>query len=105
MTGVLKVDASKLTSTATSFQSSGNQIKNLTTQMTTLVSGLTGEVWSGDAATAYVNKFKQLQDDINRMVAMVNEHVTDLQAMAQEYAKAENANITAANALSSDVIV
>lgn len=105
MTGVLKVDSSKLTSTATSFQSSGNQIKNLTTQMTTLVTGLTGEVWSGDAASAYVNKFKGLQDDINRMVAMVNEHVTDLQAMAQEYAKAESANITAANALSSDVIV
>ena len=39
------------------------------------------------------------------MVGMVNEHVTDLQAMAQEYAKAESANLTAANALSSDVIV
>lgn len=105
MTGVLKVDSSKLTSTATSFQSSGNQIKNLTTQMTTIVTGLTGKVWSGDAASAYVKKFKGLQDDINRMVSMVNEHVTDLQAMAQEYTKAENANVAAANALSSDVIV
>lgn len=105
MTGTLKVDTAKLTGTASQFQGTGNQIKNLTTQMTTLVTGLSGEVWSGDAATAYVNKFKGLQDDINRMVAMVNEHVTDLQAMAQEYAKAESANVTAANALSSDVII
>lgn len=105
MTGTLKVDTAKLTSTATAFQSNGNQIKNLTTQMTSLVTGLSGEVWSGDAATAYVNKFKDLQDDINRMVAMVNEHVEDLQVMAQQYAQAESANVTAAGALSSDVII
>lgn len=105
MTGTLKVEAAKLTSTATSFQSTGNQIKNLTTQMTTLVTSLSGEVWSGDAATAYKNKFNGLQDDINRMIGMVNEHVTDLQAMAQEYTQAENANVAAANALSSDVII
>lgn len=105
MTGTLKVDTAKLTGTASSFQSNGNQIKTLTTQMTSLVTGLSGEVWSGEAATAYVNKFKGLQDDINRMVAMVNEHVQDLQAMAQQYEQAENANVTAAGSLSSDVII
>lgn len=105
MTGTLNVDPAKLNSTAASFQSTGNQIKNLTAQMTALVTGLSGQVWSGDAATAYKNKFDGLQDDINRMVSMVNEHVTDLQAMAREYEQAESANLTAANALSSDVIV
>ena len=104
MTGTLNVDPAKLNSTATSFQSTGNQIKSLTTQMTTLVTSLNGEVWSGDAATAYKNKFNGLQDDINRMISMVNEHVTDLQAMAREYEQAESANMTAANALASDVI-
>lgn len=105
MTGTLKVEPSKLKSTATAFQSTGNAIKSLTNQMTNLVNGLTGSVWSGDAASAYTNKFKGLQDDINRMIAMVNEHVSDLQEMAAEYEKAESANVSAASALSSDVIV
>lgn len=104
MTGTLKVDPAKLTSTATSLQSTGNQIKNLTSQMTTLVTSLNGEVWSGDAAEAYKNKFNGLQDDITRMIGMVNEHVTDLQAMATEFTQAESANVAAANALSSDII-
>ena len=104
MTGTSKVSTSKLTSTATSFQSTGNSIKSLTAQMTSLVRGLTGNVWSGDAATAYNKKFQGLQDDINKMIGMVNEHVTDLQAMAKEYERAEEASVTAANSLSSDVI-
>lgn len=105
MTGTLKVDTSKLTGTASAFQGTGNQIKNLTSQMTNLVTGLSGEVWSGAAATAYVQKFQGLQDDINRMIAMVNEHVEDLQVMAQQYEQAESANVAAAGTLSSDVIV
>lgn len=105
MTGTLKVTPEKLKSTATSFQTTGNQVKNLTEQMTSLVTSLTGNVWSGDAASTYVKKFKGLQNDINRMVKMINEHVTDLQTMAAEYEKTEAANVAAANALSSDVIV
>ena len=105
MTGTLKVTPQKLRSTATSFQTTGNQVKTLTTEMTTLVTGLTGNVWSGDAASAYVKRFKGLQNDINRMVKMINEHVADLQTMATEYEKTEEANLTAANALTSDVIV
>ena len=73
--------------------------------MTSLVEGLTGDVWSGDAATAYTKKFKGLQNDIDRMIKMVNEHVKDLNDMAAEYEKTENANEALANALSSDVIV
>lgn len=105
MTGTLKVSTAKLTSTANSFNSTGNQIKNVTNQMTTLVNALSGTVWSGDAANAYKKKFGQLQDDINRMVKMVNEHVTDLNAMAKQYETAETANINLSNSLSGDVIV
>lgn len=105
MTGTIKVDTSKLRSTANAFQNTGNTIKNTTTQMISLVSSLTGSVWSGDAATAYTQKFSKLQDDINRMIKMVNEHVTDLNSMAQEYETAESDNRAAADALSGDVIV
>ncbi|MBO5373340.1 MAG: WXG100 family type VII secretion target [Lachnospiraceae bacterium] len=101
----IKVDTKKLTSTATAFQNTGNAVKTLTNNMTSTVKELTGNVWSGDAAIAYNKKFDGLQDDINKMINMINEHVTDLQAMAAEYEKAEAANIDATNALSADVII
>lgn len=105
MTGTLKVSTGELTRTATSFQAAGNNIKTLTNQMTSTVKSLTGNVWTSDAASAYLKKFDGLQDDINKMIGMVNEHVKDLQEMAKEYEKAEEANLSAANALSADVIV
>lgn len=105
MTGTLKVDPAKLKSTATSFNSTGNQIKTITNQMMTLVNSLNGTVWSGDAATAYKKKFSELQDDISRILSMINEHVTDLNAMATEYTKTENLNASTGNALSGDVII
>lgn len=37
MPDIIKVSTSKLTSTANSFQATGNQIKSITNQMTTLV--------------------------------------------------------------------
>lgn len=105
MNGTLKVTPAKLKSTASSFQSCGNQIKTLTGQMTTTVKSLSGQVWSGDAATKYVNKFNGLNDDIQKMIKMVNEHVQDLNDMATAYEKAEQANVTSAETLSSDVII
>lgn len=104
MNGTLKVDTAKLSSTATSFQSTGNTIRNLTNSMTETVNALTGQVWSGDAQVKYTSQFKGLQDDINRMLNMINEHVTDLQEMARGYEQAEAANTSTASALSSDVI-
>lgn len=105
MNGTLKVDTAKLTSTASSFKSTGDSIRNLTNSMTTTVESLTGQVWSGDAATKYTTQFRGLQDDITRMLNMINEHVEDLHNMARAYETAESANTTAAGALSSDVIV
>ncbi|MBO5303959.1 MAG: WXG100 family type VII secretion target [Lachnospiraceae bacterium] len=102
---IIKVDTKKLTSTATAFQSTGNEIAKLTQQMTSTVKALTGNVWSGDAATAYVKKFDGLQDDIQKMSKMINEHVSDLQAIAKQYETSEEANVAVANTLADDVIV
>ena len=103
--GFLRVTPEKLISTASAFESQGSTVKTLTNQMVEIVTGLTGQVWSGEAATAYVNKFNGLQDDIARIIAMINEHVTDLNQMAQEYQTAESTNEQMASSLSSDVIV
>lgn len=105
MTGTIKVTPAKLKSVANAFNSTGNSIKNVTQQMTSIVTALNGSVWSGEAANAYKNKFNQLQDDINKMIKMVNEHVSDLNEMAAEYERAEQQNTAAGNALSGDVII
>ncbi len=105
MTGTLKVDTAKLKSTATAFQATGNQVNSLTQQMTTIVTSLSGSVWSGDAASTYVKKFRGLQDDIKKMNKMITEHVNDLNSMASKYETTEAANKELANALASDVII
>jgi WXG100 family type VII secretion target len=72
--------------------------------MTNIVNQLSDRVWSGEAADAYKRKFGKLQDDINKMVKMINEHVTDLNQMAAEYERAENTNKNMINSLKEDVI-
>ena len=76
----------------------------MTQGMTNIVNQLSGRVWSGEAAEAYKRKFQQLQDDIDRMVNMIDEHVKDLMQMADVYERAENANKELANSLKDDVI-
>ena len=104
MASTIKVSTSKLRSTANAFNSTGSQVRSITNQMVTLVNALNGQVWSGDAANAYKQKFSQLQDDINRMASMINEHVTDLNNIAQEFDRAESSNVSTSNALAGDVI-
>lgn len=104
MTGTLKVDTAKLKSTAGSFSSTAGTIRSLTNSMTDTVNSLTGEIWGGTAQQRYVSQFKGLQDDINRMISMINEHVSDLEDMAGTYESAEQSNESMAGALASDVI-
>ena len=72
--------------------------------MTQKVGELTGSVWSGEAASAYVKKFSELQDDMQRMKRMIDEHVQDLNTMAKAYQTAESTNQSTASALAGDVI-
>ena len=104
MTGTLKVEPAELRRAATSFGNQGREIQRLTNNMTQTVNQFTGSIWSGEAASAYKRKFDNLQDDINRMVRMINEHVTDLTDMAKHYESSEAANKALANSLKDDVI-
>lgn len=103
MDGILRVTPEKLTSTASEFQATGSKIQSLTGEMSSIVKGLSG-VWEGEAATAFTNKFNELQDDMDRMYAMISEHVNDLNEMAQTYSQAENTNAQEGSALAGDVI-
>ena len=58
-----------------------------------------------DAGTAYVSKFSGLSDDIQRITNMINEHVEDLNEMAQTYITTEAQIEEMTQSLSADVIV
>lgn len=103
MNGTLKVTPEKLIAAASQFNTSANVVKGLTSQMTGIVDGLSS-VWSGEAANAYKTKFHQLDDDISRMIKMIQEHVTDLQNMANVYKQAETAAKSAAAGLPTNPI-
>lgn len=72
--------------------------------MTQLVDGL-GSIWEGEAATAYTSKFRQLDDDIQKMIRMVQEHSDDLNEMARIYRDAEAASQDEIADLAGDVII
>ena len=103
MEGILKVNPEELIAAAGEFSTQGSNILNLTQEMMEVVTGLSAS-WEGEAGTAYVTKFQGLEDDIQKLVAMVNEHASDLEVMAETYRQGENANQETISTLSSDII-
>ena len=63
MEGILRVTPAELISISNDFSAKGNAISSLTAEMTNQVSSLTS-AWEGEAATAYITKFRGLDDDI-----------------------------------------
>ena len=104
MEGILKVNSQQLAQTASEFGNKAGTVGNLTTEMTNLVTGLASS-WEGEAANAYVTKFKGHENDIQLLEKMLQEHSTDLEEMARAYEEAENQNMEEISSLSSDVIV
>ena len=104
MQAIIKVSPQLLTTTASEFSSLGSDVISLTSEMVSLITGLSA-TWEGEAATAYISKFKGLEDDIQKMIRMIQEHSADLEEMARIYAEADTANAEEANSLAADVIV
>ena len=104
MEGTILVTPEELERTASEFNGIMNQAKTLASQMTDTVSS-TSAKWQGDASDAYRAKFNQLNDDIARLAAMINEHVTDLNQMASVYRSKEQANMELGNSLAGDIVV
>ena len=104
MDGIIKVTPEELINTSTEYDTTGGTIRNLTSQMVDVVTSL-NSVWEGETANLYQQKFQGLQDDIERMHSMIQEHVKDLVEMAELYIKVTTATAAIAQPLSSDVIV
>lgn len=100
MERTLKVTPEELIKTSQEFSLRGRTISTLTSEMVKMVSGISNGLWIGLASEAYLAKFKQLDEDILKINAMIQEHVNDLQIMASTYAQAEQSNIESASALS-----
>ena len=103
MQGQLLVTPEEMRSTADNLEGVHGQITTLTQQMLDDARNL-ASVWEGDAATAYINKFNSLEDDMQKMRNMLNEHVNDLRERAGIYENAEKLNESEANSLPSDAI-
>lgn len=104
MDGQILVTVEELTGTAGEFNSQGSQIASLTSEMVNTVTSLSS-AWEGEAAQAYIAKFKGLEDDIQKIIRMISEHVSDLEEMANQYQSVEQQNLSDIETLSSDVIV
>ncbi len=103
MEGILKVTPEKLIEASDEFKSTGSTIQSTTNNMLEIINGL-GTSWLGEASESYIGQFDKLEDDMEKMHRMINEHVADLQEMAQQYISAEQANVETAQALAGDVI-
>lgn len=103
MEGILRVTPEKLLQTSGEFSTLGNQMKNLTGEMLSLVNKMNG-YWQGEAASAYGNRFGSLSPDMEKLYRMVQEHVQDLQDMARHYQTAEKGNMDQGGSLNINII-
>lgn len=101
MSVTLKVTPQQLRQTAQEFQTQGQQIRNLTNQMLSIVNSLTGP-WEGEAQRTYCKQFKALDGDMAQLYLKIVEHVQKLTEIAANYDTAENKNTSTAGALSTD---
>ena len=104
MANMIRVTPDKLTSASSQFLATAGEVKSLTSNMTSTVQQLTGNVWSGEAASAYTSKFNSLQADINKLYTMIKTHSEHLSTIAKAYGTGESENQATANALSSSVL-
>ena len=88
MEGRIVVTTQELLKTSSEFQARNSAINDITGQMLNLARGLSSQ-WEGESATSYINKFNELEDDMQMINKMITEHVNDLQEMAAAYDKAE----------------
>ena len=87
MQGTLLVTPEEMERTANELEGVQGQVDSITQQMLDEARNLSA-IWEGEAATAYINKFNTLDDDMQKMRNMVRVHVGDLRDMAGLYRQA-----------------
>lgn len=103
MEGQIKVTPEELRTASGEFASADSKISNLTQEMMTLVTSLASN-WEGEASQAYINRFRELDDDMSRIHAKIQEHSTDLDEMARVFEDVERKTQEMNSAVSSNLI-
>lgn len=103
MEGTLLVTPQELKNTANSFGNRSKTIKSITFSMMSTVKSLSN-VYEGEAASAYINTFSNLEEDMRQIDNRIQEHVTDLNEMAANYISVEDTATQGNSALNSDYI-
>lgn len=99
----LRTTPAQLRTQGTRIQQNGEDIASKMEQMIAIVNEIGGTTWSGDAATAYKQKFSEMQDDANRMKELLIDANERLDNIATQYEQAEEANASVARSLQSDI--
>lgn len=97
-----KVSTEQLLNTASEFSNTGSSISNLTMEMMNVSNQLA--TCSSETTQTFITKLKALEPSIQRMNAMVQEHVNDLERIVSEYNAAEQSNTEDAARLATDII-
>lgn len=97
----LKVQPDVLIAKAGELGNEKSAIMSLMDQAKSDITSLTG-VWKSEASDEYQGRFKQVYDDIDNMLAIVSEHISDLNEAASVYSTAEKAAKSAAEGLPTD---
>jgi WXG100 family type VII secretion target len=87
---ILKVDPSVLEAKAGEMDTSKGTILQVMDNAKTEIKSLTG-TWKSEAADEFQNRFNQIYDDIDNMLAIATEHVNDIREASQIYSQAEAA--------------
>ena len=101
----INVTPEKLKTTAASLQETGAGIRRTTADMMQPITGISTTIWSGDACSSFLGKFKGLEADINKMYQMIEEEAQNLITISKEYQSAEEQNKAASAALKNNVIL
>jgi WXG100 family type VII secretion target len=97
----LKVQPEVLLAKSGELANEKTTIIGLMDQAKSEITSLTG-TWKSEASDEFQGRFKQIYDDIDNMLAIVSEYISDLNEVANIYTTAEKAAKSAAEGLPTD---
>ncbi len=98
MNANLRVTPEKLRAKSQQFSTCDKTVQSLTRQMLDIVNQLRS-TWQGEGATGYYNKLNSMNNDMQKLHRMIQEHTTDLNDIANTYQQGEQKAVQTAAAL------
>ncbi len=97
----LRVQPDVLRAKAEELSAERTNVTNLMEQAKVEISSLSTS-WKSEASEQFQNKFKQVYDDIDNLIAIMSEHINDITEIATIYSSAEKSAQSAGDSLPTD---